>query len=652
MNREWIAKRYVAELSNLSRTFSWAVACNIEPLKQGLEVLSTSSLRVIGSGGSLTACHALVSLHQRLTRQVAAVATPLEAVSELVDNTAGIWLISAGGSNVDILSVLRRIVLQEPRQIAVLCGRRDSSLVRLCQKHPFVDLFVYPLPHGKDGFLATNSLFGFTAILGRAYAAVFDGESDWIADIEALEPLLNGGSEKLGRWERVTAPIWKRSTTLVLYGPATRIGAIDLESKFTEAALGNVQISDYRNFAHGRHNWLAKQGATSAVVAFVTEQDRQLAERTLSLLPPEVPQARLNFPDSLTGALLASLLAALHLTGWAGTARRIDPGRPKVPEFGRRLYRLSVRSPSRRVDRMGLSARDAAAIMRKAGRSLTHLSRMGEVDGWRRALATFRNRLKRTTFAGVVLDYDGTIVDTRRRWEKPIKAMVAELVRIAESGAWLAVATGRGVSVRKELQSCIPTALLSRVIVGYYNGAEVSALDDDNAPDGSHVPCKALVSLSLALRDHPELATAAEQTHRRFQITLVGKSSMPNRRLWELAHHVVDTTCSTQVTITHSSHSIDILAPGVSKTNVVSWLGDRLGAWPLLTIGDSGRWPGNDYELLQEKYSLSVDSVSVDTTTCWNLAIPGQRGVAATLDYLSSIDIVNGFLRFNKRSLR
>jgi hypothetical protein len=68
------------------------------------------------------------------------------------------------------------------------------------------------------------------------------------------------------------ADMWERRTTVVLHGPATRVGAIDLESKFTEAALGNLQVADWRNFAHGRHH---------AISVFATH-DRVSPKRAIS----------------------------------------------------------------------------------------------------------------------------------------------------------------------------------------------------------------------------------------------------------------------------------------------------------------------------------------------------------------------------------
>ena len=107
-----------------------------------------------------------------------------------------------------------------------------------------------------------------------------------------------------------------------------------------------------------------------------------------------------------------------------------------------------------------------------------------------------------------------------------------------------------------------------------------------------------------------------------------------------------------KTTITRSSHSIDILAPGVSKLNVLARLRERTGDAPILSIGDRGRWPGNDYELLRGAFALSVDEISVDPASCWNLAECGQRGVAATLEYLRALEAHRGALRFRQNALQ
>ncbi len=362
-----MAKPYLTELSKLADTFEWAAGTDIDEIKQVVGATVSSPLRAVGSGGSLTVAHAIASLHQRLTGQLAAVATPLEARAEPLNAGVTTWLMSAGGGNGDILMAARAFIAREPRQLVVLCGRKDGPLVKLCRQHPFVKLLAYPLPSGKDGFLATNSLLGFTVLLTRAYYETFNRKDDWELATKSAMPLLSARSARVSEWRQLVAPLWKRSTILVLHGPATRIGAIDLESKFTEAALGNLQSVDYRNFAHGQHHWLAKRGEESAVLALVTDDDHLLAKRTLALLPSEIPQAQLRFRGPPDAAALGSLVATLHITGWVGVARGIDPGRPGVPEFGRKIYKLSPSLATRGRCPGALSERDAVATLRKTG---------------------------------------------------------------------------------------------------------------------------------------------------------------------------------------------------------------------------------------------------------------------------------------------
>ena len=429
-----MAKPYNSEITKLADTFAWSKTADIILLRQAIRTAADASILAIGSGGSLTVAHALVSFQQRFTGRISTVATSLEAILELPKTDVASWLISAGGNNGDILAAAKEIIASEPHQVAVLCGRKDSRLSRLCSQHPFVDLLIYPPPAGKDGFLATNSVLGFTALLARAFSEEYDSGSEWNGVIQNTEPLLQNASGTVAQWCQVTSSLWERPTTIVLHGPATRIGAIHLESNFTEAALGNLQFSDYRNFAHGRHHWLAKQGHDSAVLALVSTNDRTIADRTLALIPPEIPISRIEFEGYSAAVALGSLIAALQITGWAGQARGIDPGRPGVPEFGRKLYhlRLKLSSDKRPSTVPDLSDRDAFAITRKTGLSLTHLNDLDALEHWHNSLNRFRDEICKTTFAGVVLDYDGTIVDTRHRYEPPSADIIGELVRFVE----------------------------------------------------------------------------------------------------------------------------------------------------------------------------------------------------------------------------
>ncbi|MHB0928820.1 MAG: sucrose-6-phosphate hydrolase [Candidatus Nanopelagicales bacterium] len=637
-----MGKPYKSELAQLISTWEWAAAADVAPLAKALRSTAFCPLVAVGSGGSLTAAHLLALLHRHFAKRVSSVSTPYDVKTTPPDTEASIWLISAGGSNRDILDSFRSIVHLEPRQVGVICGRPDSRLAEDAAAHRYVDFFGFSLPSGKDGFLATNSLLVFSVLIARAYARNFS--TLWDPRPPSGDAFA-GGTRRVGHLEalrRRAGALWQRPTLLVLHGNATRIGAVDLESKFTEGALGNLQVADYRNFAHGRHHWLAKRGESSGILAFTTPEDRRLAAKTLALVPREIPVVRVDFPGDLIRSALASLFFSLHFAGWAGVARGIDPGRPGVPKFGERLYHLAVPKFAPRPDRVKLAPRDRAAIERKSGASVEELAARGTLPRWQKDLRSFRRLLNKDVFSAVVFDYDGTLVDSRHRLKPPFPEIATELTRLLEAGLLIGIATGRGKSVRKDLRACIPPQHWKRVLVGYYNCADIAPLEDETRPDGSHATCPELVPVADALRRNQQLADIAKQEDRPKQITLEPKVPVPEDRLWQIAVETIRTIGAKEVSVVRSSHSVDVLAPGVSKVTLITRLKsfeEEKAEGDILRIGDRGRWPGNDFELLLDRFALSVDEVSADPGSCWNLAPRGYRGVQATLHYLHALRV-------------
>lgn len=631
-----MARPYAQEMGRLAQTLAWAGAEPIDDLARAVGAATLGPLVAVGSGGSLSAAHFLAQTHQSLAGQLARTATPAELINEPAPRTASIWLLSAGGGNVDINAAFEDAVAREPRQLAVLCGRARSPLSAAARRHAYSDLLLFEPPAGKDGFLATNSLFGFAALLARSYLRATGSSIGWDTVQQQIEQLLS--EENLGRWRDAAASIWERPTTIVLHGPTSRVGAIDLESKFTEAALGNLHHADWRNFAHGRHLWLAKHGEQSAIVALIGNDDERLAERTLALIPDEIPIARIKLPGPPPSMALGALVASLRITGWAGEARSIDPGQPGVPEFGRKLYSLR---PAKGAKASPVGA-EIAAIERKAFASYATLANRGQLAFWQSAYQSFESKLREATFVGTVLDYDGTIVDARTRTLPPADDIMRTLIRLIENGFALAVATGRGKSVRKSLRDALPEALWPSVIVGYYNGLEIAPLSDDDTPNSRARPSDALAAVASRLRSQPEVGLCAEQTDRAHQITLEPKHALREDHLWLLAQQAILSEGVSGVQVVRSSHSIDVIDAKRAKGAVVDAVQGSVGDGAILCIGDRGRWPGNDHELLAEPFSLSVDEVSLDPATCWHLGPAGSRGPSVLLGYLERLRLHSG----------
>ena len=646
-----MAKPYASEMERLDETLDWICQADISGLVNSLEISSDLPMIAIGSGGSLSAAHGLAANHRRYANKLSTVSTPLEAVREPIDRQTASWLLSAGGRNVDILAAANALIGREPKQLAVMTGRDDTKLTDLCRAHPFVDLHIFPPPAGKDGFLATNSLFGFTGLIERTYASLFDQTDEWNQTVSVLRAMTDPAFSYNLNLQEQAAPLWQRNTTVVLYGPSTKLGALDLESKFTEAALGSIQLADFRNFAHGRHHWLAKRGQDSGVLALVAPEDEALARKTMALLPDDIPQLVLSLPGE-GAAGLASLLAAFKLTALAGLACDIDPGRPGVPMFGRKLYKLTPpRSPTQKR-LSGLSARDVVAIERKSANPTEHLERSGRLQIWQEHLRQFREGILAETFNAIVLDYDGTVVETRSRQAPPGEYILRKLIEMLEANIWVCIATGRGKSARLAMQGCIPRMYWDKVLIGYYNGAEVSSLGDELAPNGEPRAKGELKPASELLRANAVVSAIADQEDRNHQITLTVKNGTNSDRLYDCVVGLLLRANSASVRIVRSGHSIDILAPGVSKLNVGTALRQQTNNASILSIGDSGGLGGNDHELLAAPYSLGVDKINTDPTTCWNLGSKGQRGPKILAEYLDTIVCMDGAFKFQQGALK
>ena len=151
------------------------------------------------------------------------------------------------------------------------------------------------------------------------------------------------GFSNLGSGSAICAePFRNASTVIVLYDYWGKAAAVDAESKLTEGGLANVQLVDYRNFAHGRHNWIRKNGGTTGMLAFVTPQCRTLAESTLGLVPSHVPSVSICSRFFGPAASIDLMVQGMRFVWLVGTLTGTDPGRPKVADYGRKMRHIRI----------------------------------------------------------------------------------------------------------------------------------------------------------------------------------------------------------------------------------------------------------------------------------------------------------------------
>ncbi|MDB4901785.1 MAG: hypothetical protein JWQ63_1066 [Mucilaginibacter sp.] len=625
-----MGKPFNKELDNVHNTLEWGLNQVVKDLKN--EILHYKKpLLVVGSGGSLSACHYAVSLYQQ-HGIIAKAITPLELFySKSILRESNVLFISASGKNTDILFAYKTAISCEPTRIYSICMQLNSPLAKLAENVSISKHFEFSLPSGKDGFLATNSLIAFFSVLYQALSInklpAIIVENNYTSFHSDLKKFI----------EKVTPDF----TLTVLHAGWGQPVAIDLESKLAEAALSDVLISDYRNFGHGRHHWFDKRKNNSAIIALVTKEEEKLAEKTLAILPHDIPVLRITSEISGAMASIDLLIKSFFLINELGKIQGIDPGRPGVPDFGSNLYHLKYQQL---FTKRGIkpSLNEQMAIIRKSGITVYEQLNSDEKKYWSVAYHSYMDHLQQTAFGSIIFDYDGTICSSKNRFEGVDNEIKDYLLKILSQGFIVGIATGRGKSVRTDLQKIIPVEFRNRVIIGYYNCSEMGTLDNDAIPDKQKSNNESLIKVYDILKSYhfPVEVTVEMKPH---QLTIV----IENKDEWEKIRNSIIQLIMIQnipnIQILESSHSMDIIDQScTSKLNIMEQCQQMANLLNIpsesLFIGDKGQWPGNDFQLLSNSCSLSVDEVSSLYNSCWNLASPGIKNIKATEYYLSCLN--------------
>jgi hypothetical protein len=633
-----MGKPYQFELQSLPQTYEWALKRNLASLSRLKEDLAGFSLYSIGSGGSLSAAAYGAYLHGIGCGGLSVALTPLEfRAKEQLRNTA-VLIYSAGGGNVDVIAALRHAIGREANFISTMSLAPESKLASLSSHYQHVRTWAEHSPVEGDGFLATNSLLAFFVLSHR----IFQAQSELPPTYERLR--------KRARYSIAEAQeLVKREHLIVLHGPSTRAAAMDFESKMSEAGLSSVQLADYRNFAHGRHNWIAKKSTNTGVLSLCGRDDWEIGERTHRLLKGVCPVTIVKVDGPASQASLASLPAVFEITKYAGVYRQIDPGRPGVPAFGRQIYNL--RPKATHAFRPGSAPTLQNVVDRKLNICASETPK-SSLTRLIKATRTAHDEFRKSTYRALVLDFDDTLCGRTERFGNLAPDVVAELERLAACQIPIGIATGRGRSVRIQLRNSIAEKYWPTFTIGYYNCAEIASLSDDASPHaGTHAEGILSQSADLLLNDDV-VGMLAKITVRPVQITLEPSDERHITILWREVNRCL-AGFSASVKVVHSSRSVDVITSSTSKSSLIPVTADALPAdSKVLCIGDQGRYPGNDFELLSHRHSLSSDLCSLSLSSCWNFAPVGYRGVQATRYYLQKLQCTRGLMKLRLPELR
>ena len=626
--------RFTEKLDALPRTLELLSGFEVAHLSEAIRAGRNRHSVAIGSGGSAIAAEFLARCRETLGYGPTSVETPMQFVLGIADiSESDIWLFSAGADNPDAMAtvVAARARCHRPPHI-VTRNRSGLAAQEIARAGGMVH--VVPVADPKDGYLSTHSL---VATVGALLIAADQASNDEVG-ADLLEEYRTRSihalsSEVRAQTKRLLGSLVKEDTLIVMADPQLKPLMTLLETSIWEAGICTVQTADFRNFAHGRHSWLHHRGDRSIVLALTGYESRATWNAIATALPQTQRCAVIDLEDCGRFANAVGIIEGLVLIEAMGAAVGMDPGKPGIGAFGPTLYEdaalraLSEKLPAAiRQKRAALFNRDDP----REGNATLHVVEEQRLKA-----------LSEAAFGGIVLDYDGTIVQTKDRYDPPTADITRELERLHRIGLRIGIATGRGSSAGKDLRQVLDPSLYQDILMGYYNGSYLRTLDVDtkvHRPD----PDSGIDAAIAWLEGRPDLFRAFKRPEAGVQITIqMSELAHPERFSADLQD--CPPVRDGRVRIDRSAHSFDIVVSRATKMNVVHKIAEELPLGrAILCIGDSGSRHGNDNALLSNPFGISVGEVCSSPHGCWSLFGNHIHGPDALLAVLRALVLVEG----------
>lgn len=603
--------RFSEKISSLVDTVSKFDTFDPTDLSAAIAASADLPVIAVGSGGSVVCAEFFKRCRDTMGMPLTLVQTPMEMTFDNTDvSGSSIWLFTASGSNADIIACAKSVLKRGAHSVHLLTRKHESPTGEMVQAAGG-SVHVVPVADFEDGFLATHSMIA--TVLGLAFACECIVEASVPSDFllryqTAISQAISPNQRQLAV-KRIAA-VKPTDVVLLLADPQLQPVSKLIETSLWEAALLPVQSTDLRNFAHGRHTWLTHKGSDAVVLALSGADSHCIATSILNYLPSDLRTTDMQFGDCGRFSNVVGIVRGLVLIEAFGIVLGRDPGKPGTGIIGRPLYNdASLLDYVNAIDDLG---QQKLAAMHRYDHDPSRNISIIECQN------QFIDRFQKAKVGALVLDYDGTIVSTVDRFELPSKHVVAELERLHSEGMQIAIATGRGKSVGRDLRSSVTIALQDDIQVGYYNGGYIAPLSLD-------------ISLKPPL-PHAELGKVAlkvEELRRSFELSkvrigpiqIVLEASDP-ASLGAVADILrkSDAFLKGDLRIVHSGHSIDIVPATSTKLNVVKLIKEQIRPeLQILCVGDSGTKTGNDFELLTTGLGVSVDKVCGRSDGSWSL---------------------------------
>lgn len=548
----------------------------------------------VGSGGALSLARLWQNVHESHGLGIAKTLTPYEfhythSKPDLV------VLFSASGKNHDILEVFRAAIARGCR-VLIFTTKEKSSLVKLAKSYPLDAKIISPqtkIP--QDGFLAVNSTIAMSCLIAKLEEYLCGVA---ISKESPVQTAILDHNKLTNDVEQIT----KKTVHIISSNWGSPAG-LDFEARLAESGVSQCFLTDPRNLGHGRFIWLEKWQSISQMVLFYDDESKSLINRILKVIPENIKCYQIYSPFNKTLGAIYFLTRSILLFGAFARHFDNDPGKPSVPEWGRKLHRFKI--ANKFYGKGEISA---------PGKNISDLP------------------VFNTAFSGVVLDFDGTVVDTKDRYLPIPDKIISQFERLLKNGIKIGIATGRGSSAYRALKKQISPEYHKSIYVGLYNGTLINSVAEELRKPTGVWHLRRIIDSLLDCAD----IESSKISSRKTQISI---RKVTNKKIDELIHYLSSSLGqhSRYIKFCKSAHSLDIIPFWASKITLVQSLCDSLNS-NILCIGDQGQIGGNDEELLSWTPSISVGSKQPASNQCYWLGKNREmREVTGTSVILESI---------------
>lgn len=329
-------------LLNIPQVVNFALK-NYEKYQKSVEIKDFGrNLIVIGSGASYSVAKAIQKLFYPPNQKFSVFAyTPFEYILKIQENYP-ICIISYSGTNPDVKSCFQKAIDVNSNYIILLTGNTNSLLAEKIKNSKKGLLIPVITPKEEKGFVGVFSMITALCILAKLlYKEEWKNSYTEFISKKNLEHLIEKYMKRMHNdFQQKIKKIKSRDKFhIVALGTNwSEPALIDLESKIIECNLGTIEISELKNYTHGRYINLYKNPANRLIVLFKTPETKKLVEFLYQKLSKVAPVFSLEAKSDNFIGLVDLFIQMLVFINQLGKFYKQDPSKPGFPNEAKGLY--------------------------------------------------------------------------------------------------------------------------------------------------------------------------------------------------------------------------------------------------------------------------------------------------------------------------